>query len=119
MHTTFGTADPCPETDAADAAAARAASVVTAATLAVAFSAMALGIPWFWVAFPVGFGLVMPLAIGYARRGTAGDRGHDRDLAERDPALAALRERYARGEIDEAEFEARVEGLVATENEEF
>lgn len=38
------------------------------------------------------------------------------DASEADAALAALRERYARGDIDEAEFERRVERLVATED---
>jgi uncharacterized membrane protein len=101
-----------------DEAASRAAATVTALTLAVAFGAMALGIPWFWVAFPVGFGGVLPLAVAWAR-GQSDGRGQstaapDRDR-ESDDALSALRERYARGDIDETEFERRVEGLLETE----
>lgn len=35
---------------------------------------------------------------------------------EPDDQIATLRERYARGEIDEAEFERRLEGLLETED---
>jgi uncharacterized membrane protein len=94
-------------------AASRAASYVTVVTLAVAFGAMALGIPWFWVAFPVGFGGVLPLAVARAKRRT--DEAGPSSEQHEDDALSALRERYARGEIDEREFESRVERLLETE----
>jgi len=41
------------------------------------------------------------------------DDPEDRD--DQDP-IEALRDRYARGEIDEVEFERRLEGLLATED---
>jgi uncharacterized membrane protein len=98
-----------------------AAGAVTTLTLLVAFSLLAFDVPWFWVAFPVGFGGVLPLAIGLARRYERGrDRDRERDRPgeytdERETALSTLRDRYARGEIDEVEFERRVERLLETE----
>lgn len=97
------------------------ASTVTFVTLTVAFGALALGAEHFWVAFPVGFGAVMPVAVALARsrepdsEGRSGARTGD-DRTDGDPALSTLRERYARGEIDGAAFEDRVETLVATED---
>jgi len=40
----------------------------------------------------------------------------DPETDETDEAVARLRERYARGEIDEAEFEHRLEALLETED---
>ncbi len=37
---------------------------VTLLTLGVAFGLLALGVEMFWVAFPVGFGGVLPVAVG-------------------------------------------------------
>ncbi|MGM0591524.1 MAG: SHOCT domain-containing protein [Halobacteriota archaeon] len=95
-----------------------AAGVTVALVLAVAFGLLALGYPWFWIAFPVGFGGVLPAAIAlaklYERRAEERERiGSTTD--ERERALALLRERYAAGEIDEAEFERRVGRLLQTE----
>jgi len=98
-----------------------AAGAVTFLTLAVAFGLMALGNPYFWVAFVVGFGGGMPLAVGLAKWY---ESKHERERSSRsrtgdsetDAALADLRERYARGELDDEEFEARVERLLETES---
>lgn len=93
-----------------------AAGVVTALTLTVAFGLLAVGYPFFWVAFPIGFGGGMPLAIGLARwyqsraERSGGDPGRDEE------ALAQLRERYARGELTDEEFERRVDRLLETES---
>jgi hypothetical protein len=87
------------------------AGVVTLAVLGVAFSLHALDVAWAWVVYPLGFGGLLPLALGVARH-----RAPDRPRpSTRDDALETLRDRYARGEIDEAEFEARVERLLETE----
>jgi hypothetical protein len=103
-----------------------AAGVTTLVVLVVAFGAMALGVPYFWIAFPVGFGGVLPVVVALAgRRGRSSDRsaaGVDVTPADtpggpdqRDDALRTLRDRYARGELDDAAFERRLERLLETE----
>lgn len=92
-------------------------TAVTLAVLGTAFAAFALGVPWFWVAFPIGFGGLLPLSITATRRW----EGRRQPSAEgttdpQETALATLRERYARDEIDEEEFENRVERLLETES---
>jgi len=108
------------EADEATPVEAVAAGAVTAVTLTVAFGLMALGQPYFWVAFPVGFGGGMPLAVGLARwydsRRDAERGGPTERESESDAALADLRERYARGELTDEEFETRVERLLETES---
>lgn len=96
-----------------------AAGVVTVITLGVAFGLLALEQPYFWIAFPVGFGGGMPLAIGLARwyeSNAESTEGTRREHTEADAALASLRDRYARGELDDEEFEARLERLLETES---
>ena len=98
------------------------AGAVTLLVLAVAFSLHALDVSWAWVAYPLGFGGLLPAAMGVAARydrdgrsGRHGDRsrhGHQRARAQ---ALETLRLRYARGELDELAFERRVERLLETE----
>lgn len=110
------------------------AGLVTMLTLGVAFTLGALGVDWFWIAFPLGFGGVMPVAVGAAKRrqddhseprgprletvaAGAGDRAVERSTTDTDTALARLRERYATGELDEIAFERRLERLLRTEDE--
>ncbi|MEF8791936.1 MAG: SHOCT domain-containing protein [Haloarculaceae archaeon] len=105
---------------------------VTVLVLAVAFALHALDVSWAWVVYPLGFGGLLPLALGAAGRYERGERsGRRRSGRRRDrgrpgvetttddgeaTALRTLRRRYARGEIDEAEFERRVELLLRTES---
>jgi uncharacterized membrane protein len=95
------------------------AGLVTMLTLTVAFGLMAADVSFFWVAFVVGFGGLMPTAIGLVRWYEARS---ERDAAvqdsqsEQERALVELRERYARGELDDEEFESRVERLLETES---
>ncbi|RXK47291.1 SHOCT domain-containing protein [Halorientalis pallida] len=105
---------------AANEAVARTAGVVSLAVLAVGLGGLALGIDWAWIAFPVGYGGVLPLAVSRARSradttGTAGTV--DGTTEAEDDALAALRRRYAEGEIDDVEFERRLERLLETEDD--
>lgn len=125
MHTSSAPADPGGRTGVEDRRTAVASGVTTLAVLGVAFGAMALGIPYFWVAFPVGFGGILPLVVAYTRR-RDGSNGRTRTVdadglstdAARDPrdeALQRLRTRYARGELTDDVFEARLERLLETE----
>jgi uncharacterized membrane protein len=93
------------------------ATAVSAGVLVVAFGLLAAGVSSFWVAFPVGYGGVLPLAVALARRRVAAaTRRAEREAeAETDP-LAALKAAYARGELDEEAFEERVERLLADES---
>ena len=86
-----------------------AVGAVTLLTLTVAFGLLAVGVSFFWIAFPIGFGGGVPLAVGLARWYAVreADDTPERPRDERDAALAGLRDRYARGGLDEAEFEAR------------
>lgn len=118
-----------------DSVALLTSGVVSGLTLAVAFGLLALGVESFWVTFVVGFGFVLPVSIGgvawlYPEDGqtdtvlddsntrqTTGTRT-DTGTADSDdePAVEALRLRFARGELSEAEFERRVQLLQDTEN---
>ncbi len=97
-------------------AVAGTAGVVSVAVLAVGLGGLALGIDWAWVAFPVGYGGVLPLAVRRARAGAGDGNSADGTTGQVDDALAALRRRYAEGEIDDLEFERRLERLLETED---
>jgi uncharacterized membrane protein len=91
-------------------------AVVTAVTLGVAFGLLALDVDWFWLAFVVGFGVVLPTAVGlveYDRRSGSQAAATDRD-DEAEAALATLRQRYAQGELSDVEFERRLGRLLET-----
>lgn len=102
--------------------------VVTMLTLAVAFGAMFAGVPYWWAAFVVGFGFVLPAvsmlagrdggetAAAASARGTRESSTTDgaHESSKRD-AMETLRERYAQGELSEAQFEAKLERLLETE----
>lgn len=77
------------------------------------------GVP-FWVVFVVGYAVVLPLvAIALGEDESEPRRGPVVDPDERDAEtpLDRLKRRYADGEIDEAEFEHRLERLLETEDE--
>src|SRR6056297_212368 len=78
---------------------------VMALIFVVGFGLLFAGVPYFWVAFPVGFAGVLPMALGlvklYQRRQDSGDTPD----SETEDALDALRQRYARGELTDDEFE--------------
>ena len=93
-----------------------AAGVTTALIMLVAFGLLALDVAWFWIAFPVGFGGVLPAVIGLLRYYEATDTADQASDAE-DAPLETLKRRYAGGEIDEAEFERRLDSLLETESE--
>jgi len=91
---------------------------VTAGTLLVAFTLLAAGFDYFWVAFPLGFGGALPMAIGYrAYVHTTSHRAGVRSTADDDASLETLKQRYARGELSDGEFEQRVEQVLDAESE--
>jgi hypothetical protein len=108
-------------------------------TLGVAFGALFLGISNWWVAFIVGYGFVLPAVAMLERDDEEGRRNTDAsttptstsstpttadrtgrtDSTHREEskgdALETLRDRYARGELSEEQFEAKLERLLETE----
>jgi uncharacterized membrane protein len=92
---------------------------VTALTLSVAFGLLALGIRSFWIAFPVGFGVVLPGMVALIRaRHTGEHRNTATSRTDASPTgLEALRRRYAAGELSDEEFEHRVECLLSSETD--
>ena len=90
---------------------------VTAVTLLAGFGLLFAGVPYFWVAFPVGFGGVLPVALGLAKHyQRTQNRGARPPGSETETALEELRQRYARGELTDEEFERQVERLLETES---
>lgn len=90
--------------------------------LGIGLVALFTGQPWWWMVFPVGFAVVLPLVAilsdTFVLDADAADEGESEERDEREEtqdALDTLRNRYARGEIDEAEFERRVERLLENE----
>jgi uncharacterized membrane protein len=82
----------------------------------------------FWAVFVVGFAVVVPLVKLVRDRRRASGEGDRRrqseenaaadDEGEFDDALARLRDRYARGELTEEQFERKLELLLETETPE-
>lgn len=91
---------------------------------------MGFGAPMFggwllFVALALGLGYVL-LSDGNGSTGTQSrttdaterSRASERGELDEDDALATLRARYARGELDDEEFERKVEALLETESPE-
>ena len=92
-----------------------AAGVVTILTLLVGFGLLIADVSYFWVAFPVGFGGVLPLTIGLMRLFRR--RSQTTNQTSEDDPINTLRERYASGELTDEAFENQVEKLVETESD--
>jgi hypothetical protein len=107
--------------------------VVSMLTLAVAFGGLFLGVPNWWVAFIVGYGFVLP-AVAMLERGdeeeassertdhattptssSPSTTNHTEREGSKNDALETLRDRYARGELSEQQFETKLERLLETE----
>ena len=93
------------------------AGVTTTLILLVAFGLLALDVAWFWIVFPVGFGGLLPAAVGIARYYRQSEASEAGESAAGDDPVEALKNRYARGEIDEDEFEQRLDDLLGTDTE--
>lgn len=98
-----------------ESAALLVSAAITALTLATAFGLLALGVDSFWIVFILGFGVVMPTALGILthRWPTTGRTSLTPTSNTSDP-VEELQLQYVRGEITEAEFEHRVATLLAS-----
>ena len=92
-----------------------AAGVTMALIFLVAFGLLALDVAWFWVVFPVGFAGVLPAVIGLVRYYEQSASTAE-SAADTDDPLETLKRQYARGEIDETEFERRLDGLLDSDS---
>ena len=95
-------------------------AVVSGAIISIGVFLLVADWSLFWLVFVVGFVAVLPaatkLAEWYESRPADEDEADGEDEDKQASALATLRDRYASGEIDEAEFERRVERLLETES---
>ena len=91
-------------------------SLVIAATLILAFVLLAAGWEWFWIVFITGFAGVLPMVPTFVAwyKNKTSKTSQSVSTDERGP-LETLRNRYARGDIDEAELERRLDALLETE----
>ena len=100
--------------------------VVAMLTLGGGLAALFAGYGWFWMVFVLGFAVATPLTallVGddeererWAETGRADGTAERSAPRDREDALDLLRERYARGELDDVEFERKVERLLETES---
>lgn len=109
--------------DSADDLSSTVGSVVVFGTLLLGIGLLFAGWSHFWIVFVIGFAAVLPLAGAIAdwyedrtADAESAESAESDETDERTDALAELRQRYADGEIDEAEFEHRVEPLLKTES---
>jgi uncharacterized membrane protein len=94
-------------------------------TLGLGVIALVLGVDYWWLVFVVGWLLVVPLIdvlsgtddeVDWEQWAARGADDEGATVADREDALDLLRERYARGELDDEAFERKVERLLATES---
>jgi uncharacterized membrane protein len=102
-------------------------ATVTLFILGLGLLALFAGISWFWMIFAIGFAVVVPLvAVLYEdwdgedeewswEDGDTETQTDDAVLDDHDDPLAVLRDRYARGEITDEQFEWKLERLLETE----
>lgn len=97
--------------------------IVAILTLGVGLLTLFAGVEWFWMVFVLGWVVLTPLtALVFGdddKRERWAETGRE-DVTtdapqDREEALDLLRERYARGDLDDVEFERKVERLLATE----
>lgn len=89
-------------------------ALAAVAVLGLGFIVLALGYSWFWVVWVVGFVSLVPITAIVSEAIADADSGEESPADEAE-ALEVLRERYAAGEIDDAEFERRLDALLGTE----
>jgi len=92
----------------------RTVGLVSLAVLGVGFVAMAAGVDYFWMAWVLGYAVVVPAVSMLLGDDT--DENGETD-ADDDP-VETLRKRYARGELTDREFERRLKRVLETEGDE-
>jgi uncharacterized membrane protein len=102
--------------------------IVSLLVLGAGLVALFAGVEVFWVVWVVGFAVVVPIVAILAgedddrdgQQTPGGTRADETTAADVDTeaALATLRERYARGDLSEAQFERKLERLLETETPE-
>jgi hypothetical protein len=86
------------------------AGPVSMLVLVVGLAVTAADLPMAWLVWPLGYGVVLPLAIGYATR------EYEQSDDKADP-LTELQDRYVAGEVSESEFEEELESILSTEED--
>lgn len=101
--------------------------------LGVALTAMFLGYDWFWMVFVIGYAVVLPLVAiltgadgeeagaDWQPETDGADADVEADVGTAEPtskqdALELLRERYARGELSDEQFDRKLDRLLGTES---
>lgn len=87
------------------------AGIVSLVVLAVGLVVTAADAPMAWLVWPLGYGVALPLAVGYAKRRRRDGARSGRQRREPD-RLARLKDRYVRGEIDDHEFESELDRVL-------
>lgn len=99
-------------------------ATTTLLILGLGLLALFAGLPWFWMIFAFGFGVVVPLvAVLYEDWDgdwfDEGDRSDDSNAEgtseKHHDSLTTLRDRYARGDLTDEQFERKLERLLETE----
>jgi uncharacterized membrane protein len=97
--------------------------IVSLLVLGAGFVALFAGVDNFFLIWILGFAVLVPIVELLTRDDeetdeSSRDEGFDRRRVDDADPLAVLRDRYARGEIDDEEFERRLEALLETETPE-
>lgn len=102
-------------------------ALITFVIIGLGFLALFAGSSWFWMIWVFGFAVVLPLlALIFDDEEGSGGRtgGHITDDNEKEKSneaetvedpLTTLRDRYARGELTDEQFEHKLEQLLTTE----
>jgi len=97
--------------------------LVSIAIVGVGLLALFTGQNWFWMVFALGFAVLVPIVklvsdefdVGVGTNRTGRTESERTTPESKQDELDTLRDRYARGELTEAEFERKVETLLETE----
>ena len=100
----------------------KATAIASLLVLGLGLTALFTGQSWFWLVFVIGFAVVVPIIAiltgeseGSVDGPTTDAPESDADAASKTDALRILRERYARGELSEEQFEAKLDHLLESE----